>query len=74
MTTTNCYQDIAARNTIRRARDLAFALVLAAVTAFSLTSITTAARTVSTAPSASPATPAVVAAPQLLGCDLPQSC
>lgn len=74
MITMNRYEEIVERNTVRRARDLAFALVLAAVTTFSLASITTAARTVSAARSATSATPTVVAAPQLLSCDLPQTC
>ncbi|HVK74386.1 MAG TPA: hypothetical protein VM734_13740 [Kofleriaceae bacterium] len=72
MNTNNRYEEIAERNTVRRARDIAFALVLAAVTAFSLTSITAAARTASAAPA-----PAVQASPdgQVAGsCSVEPSC
>lgn len=61
MNTSNRYEEIAERNTVRRARDIAFALVLAAVTAFSIGSITTAAAHVSEAPTASAAQPGQLA-------------
>ena len=71
MNTSNRYEEIAERNTVRRARDLAFALVLAAVTAFSIGSITSAARHVAEAPAAQASQPG----PQVAGtCTLETAC
>lgn len=61
MNTTSVLDQIAHRSQTRRARDLAFSLLLAAVTAFSIGSITTAAaRAHAAAPQALPEATQVV--------------
>lgn len=68
MTTHNMYEEIAERNSIRRMRDVAFTLVLAATAAFSLTVLGTAGHTVAPAG-------AVVATPSIVeGCDPSVAC